>query len=438
MNPAGVLILAVFAGTASTIDVSRMLPAAHNAPSWPSTKATQLPKLEWWQNALFHQIYPRSFKDTDGNGVGDIKGIIEKLPYLKELGIEATWLSPIFKSPMVDHGYDIEDFYTIDPLFGTNEDAEELFKKANELEIKIVLDFVPNHTSDRSEWFQKSIEGDPNYVDYYIWEDGKLLPSGERSPPNNWLSFFHGSAWTWNEHRKQFYLHQFGKTQPDLNFRNPKVVEEMKNVLRFWLKKGAAGFRIDAVNHLFEVEDLRDEPPSGQTDDPNSYFYLRHDYTKDLDEVFDMVYQWRELTDKWHADNGGDVRLMMTEAYVNATQYPRYFVSRDNATRLGSQIPFNFELLRLKPNSNANEYHKLINDVIDLVPKGTRLNWGIGNHDQPRFGSRLGTEKIDSVLTMVMTLPGIAITYYVSVCCQQHTERGCSNNVLIILMLIDL
>lgn len=142
---------------------------------------------EWWMNGVFYQIYPRSFKDSDGNGVGDLKGVIEKLPYLKELGISAAWLSPIFKSPMIDHGYDIEDFYTIDPLFGTNADAEELFKKAKELGIKIILDFVPNHTSDRSVWFRKSIEMDPIYKDYYIWHDGKELPSGKRVPPNNWV-----------------------------------------------------------------------------------------------------------------------------------------------------------------------------------------------------------------------------------------------------------
>lgn len=149
-------------------------------------QATALPKLEWWQNGLFYQIYPRSFKDTNGNGVGDLKGVIEKLPYLKELGIDGAWLSPIFKSPMADHGYDIADFYEIDPLFGTNADAEELFRKANELGIKIILDFVPNHSSNESEWFKKSIARDPEYEDYYIWSDGKLV-AGKRVPPNNWV-----------------------------------------------------------------------------------------------------------------------------------------------------------------------------------------------------------------------------------------------------------
>lgn len=153
----------------------------------PDTKA-ELPKLEWWENGLFYQIYPRSFKDSTGNGIGDLKGVIEKLPYLKELGIDGAWLSPIFKSPMADHGYDIEDFYTVDPIFGTNADAEELFKKAKELGIKIVLDFVPNHSSNQSEWFLKSIDKHPDYKDYYVWANAKMV-NGKRTPPNNWVRY---------------------------------------------------------------------------------------------------------------------------------------------------------------------------------------------------------------------------------------------------------
>lgn len=408
-----VVMVAVFVCAGNAFDTFITAPLT---PPMTRFESHHEPKLEWWQNGLFYQIYPRSFKDSNGDGVGDLKGIIEKLPYLKELGIDGAWLSPIFKSPMVDHGYDIEDFYSIDPLFGTNADAEELFKKAKELGIKIILDFVPNHTSNQSQWFLKSIDKHPEYKDYYIWHDGKRLPSGERLPPNNWVSVFYGSAWTWNAKRQQFYLHQYAKEQPDLNFRNPKVVEEMKNVLRFWLKKGAAGFRIDAISHLYEDAHFPDEPPSNLTNDPLSYEYLRHDYTKDLDEVYEMVYQWRELTDKWQIDNGGDSRILMSEAYVNLTEWPRYFASRNNKSRLGAQMPFNFNpLMLLKMNSTANDFQKVINDVIASVANGTRLNWVMGNHDRARYGSRFGAEKIDSVLTLVMTLPGIAVTYYVSV-----------------------
>lgn len=191
----------------------------------------------------------------------------------------------------------------------------------------------------------------------------------------------------------------------------------MKNILRFWLQKGVGGFRVDAVNHLFEVEDLRDEPVSGRTNDSNSYAYTHHYYTLDLDETLDMVYQWRNLTDDWHKQHGGDVPVLMTEAYTNSSIYPRYFASRDAPPkqRLGSQIPFNFvPLIKLHMNSTASDFANCINEVIDSVPRGTRLNWVMGNHDNPRYGSKFGPEKIDAIMTMVMTLPGVAVTYNVS------------------------
>lgn len=189
----------------------------------------------------------------------------------------------------------------------------------------------------------------------------------------------------------------------------------MKNVLRFWLKKGAGGFRIDAMNHLFEIADLKDEPLTNHTTDPHSYDYTQHIYTKDLDEMYDMVYQWREVADKWQKDNGGDTRILMTEAYTNSSEYPRYFKSRENPSRLGAQMPFNFvPLNNLHKYSVPSDYAKYIAEAIDSVPKGTRLNWVMGNHDQTRYGSKFGVEKIDAVMTMIMTLPGIGITYQVS------------------------
>lgn len=272
---------------------------------------------DWWETATFYQIYPRSFRDSDGDGIGDLKGIIQKLDHLKQLGITATWLSPIMKSPMVDFGYDISDFKDIDPIFGTMKDFEDLIAKAKELDIKIIMDFVPNHSSDEHEWFIKSENREPGFEDYYIWKDGKnctfpeptdpeptdpepeetdpapeetdpapeetdsepeeveslesfwkrwpfadvkkKLPEVMRprrsldddevpcDPPNNWNAVFRGSAWEWSPKRKQFYFHQFHPRQPDLNFENPKVEQEMKDVLEFWLEKGVSGFRIDAM-----------------------------------------------------------------------------------------------------------------------------------------------------------------------------------------------
>lgn len=364
---------------------------------------------DWYETAIFYQIYPRSFKDSDGDGIGDIKGVISKLEHLKEMGVGGTWLSPIFKSPMKDFGYDISDFYGIQEEYGTMEDAVELFEKAKELDIKIILDFVPNHSSDQCEWFLKSVANDSEYRDYYIWHEGVDDGSGGRKVPNNWNSVFYGHAWTWKEERQAFYFHQFDKAQPDLNYRNPKVVEEMKKVLRFWLDKGASGFRVDAVNHLFEVEDLRDEPIDNPGDDL-SYGYTHKHYTKDLDEVYDMIYQWREVLDEFQEANGGETRIMMSEAYANQTFTMKYYESASG--RQGSHMPFNFVLINeLSEWSKAADFKRVIDSRINALPTGRMTNWVIGNHDQPRVGSRYGAEKIDSLLTLVMTLPGIAVTY---------------------------
>lgn len=199
-----------------------------------------------------------------------------------------------------------------------------------------------------------------------------------------------------------------------MNYRNPAVVEEMKNVLRFWLKKGAGGFRIDAVNHLFEVADLRDEPLSGWTNDPYSYAYTDHHYTKDLDEMYDMVYQWRKVLNDFQKEHGGDARIMMTEAYSNTTFLQKFFGSADGKQE-GSHMPFNFALITdLNEFSSAHDFKRVIEERLSIVPDGKYTNWVIGNHDQPRVGSRYGESKIDGLITLVMTLPGIAVTYMVS------------------------
>ncbi|CAO1372653.1 unnamed protein product [Diamesa tonsa] len=365
---------------------------------------------DWWQKTIFYQIYPRSFQDSNGDGIGDLQGIILKLKHLKESGVGATWLSPIFKSPMVDFGYDISDFTAIQPEYGTMEDFDELIVKAKDLDIKIILDFVPNHSSDQCEWFIKSEARDPIYEDFYIWRDGKNI-NGKLEPPNNWVSVFYGPAWTWSEKRQQFYLHQFTKQQPDLNYRNSKVIKTMQNVLRFWLAKGVSGFRVDAVNHLFEAEDLRDEPKTSTDPDPLSYGYLNHWFTKDLPEVYDIVYQWREVLDDWQVTYGGETRIMMTEAYANITYTMKYYES-DDGKRKGSHLPFNFLLISdLNKDSTAQDFVHTISKWMNFMPAGETANWVLGNHDKPRFGSRYGTKRIDGLLTLLMTLPGVAVTY---------------------------
>lgn len=209
--------------------------------------------LDWWESANFYQVYPRSFKDSNGDGVGDLKGIQSKVQYLKELGMDGVWLSPIYKSPQADYGYDIADFRDIHYEFGSLADFDDLLAECKKYELKLILDFVPNHSSDEHEWFIKSERNVSGFEDFYVWDNGKIDPvTNVLGPVNNWNSYFLFSAWKWSNIRKQLYLHQFHYKQPDLNYRNPKVVQEMKNVLTYWMDKGVAGFRIDAVQAVFE------------------------------------------------------------------------------------------------------------------------------------------------------------------------------------------
>lgn len=261
---------------------------------------------DWWENGNFYQIYPRSFQDSNGDGVGDLNGITSRVYYLKELGVSGIWLSPIFQSPMADFGYDISDYRQVHHEYGTNEDLKKLAVECGKLNIKLILDFVPNHTSNKHEWFLKSVKKEGKYKDYYVWHPGVVNnATGKRQPPSNWISIFRKSAWKWNDERKEYYLHQFLEEQPDLNYRNPAVVEEMKNVLRFWLDQGISGFRIDAVPYLFETLPdsttglYKDEKLSGTCADPDEYCYLIHTETQDLDETYDMIFQWRAVIDEY-------------------------------------------------------------------------------------------------------------------------------------------
>ncbi|KAL1449505.1 hypothetical protein WDU94_002007 [Cyamophila willieti] len=365
--------------------------------------------LDWWQTSIFYQIYPRSFKDVNGDGIGDLKGIMHKMGYLKQLGVGAIWLSPIYKSPMVDFGYDISDYRDIEPVFGTITDFNNLLAEAKAKKIKLVLDFVPNHSSNEHIWFQRSVEKIQPYADYYIWKDAKVI-NGERHPPNNWLSCFGGSAWEWNDKRQQYYYHAFAVQQPDLNYRNPAVVEEMKNVLRYWIEKGVDGFRMDAVPFVFESTNLEDEPLAGdyKEHEPTDHDYLEHTLTVDQPETFDLIYQFRELLDGYKLLDGY-TRVMMTECYSPLDKMMRYF---GNSTRRGAHFPFNFlPIERLSRQSNAKDFANTIMEWETKKPKDAWGNWVIGNHDQKRAASRFDAEFIDGLHMMTLLLPGTAITY---------------------------
>src|SRR5213082_3268065 len=252
----------------------------------------------WWQHAVFYEIYPRSFADSNSDGIGDLNGITAKLDYLKDLGVDAIWITPCFPSPQVDFGYDVADYENIDPMYGTLGDFERLASEAKKHNIRIIMDFVMNHTSDQHAWFKESRSSRDNPKrDWYIWRDGK----GPGKPPNNWQSWFGHSAWQFDAKTGQWYYHHFYVQQPDLNWRNPEVRKAMYDVLRFWLDRGVSGFRMDAVSRLFENPSLHDDPilpGKNAFGDPN----IKHKYTDDLPEVHDVLREIRKLVDGYPGD----------------------------------------------------------------------------------------------------------------------------------------
>jgi alpha-glucosidase len=285
--------------------------------------------------------------------------------------------------------------------------------------VKLILDFVPNHTSNESIWFQKSEAGDEYYKDFYVWHPGKVNnDTGEREPPSNWNSLFRFSAWQWSEKRQEYYLHQCIVQQPDLNYRNPNVVNEMKKVLLFWLDKGIDGFRVDAIPYIFETKpnadgSYPDEPPSGLTNDTTSIDYTNRQYTKNLQETYDLVYDWRELVDQYKKDHGGDTRILMTEAYTTLEHEIQFY--GNSFGRRGAEIPFNFEMINnINLNSTPYDYKTQIDNWMENMPKEPDYvpNWVVGNHDNHRVVNRFGINRGDAINMMVQMLPGIAITYY--------------------------
>ncbi|XP_050545176.1 maltase 2-like [Daktulosphaira vitifoliae] len=366
-------------------------------------------KLDWWQKSVIYQVYPRSFKDSDEDGIGDLKGIEEMAEYFQYTGIGTIWLSPIFKSPMADFGYDISDFNDIDETFGTMDDFKNLLNKLKLLGVRLLLDFVPNHSSDEHEWFKKSIKRIDPYTNYYIWKDGKADENGNRIPPNNWRSNFQGSAWEWSPERGQYYLHQFTIKQPELNFRSPILLDEMKNVLRFWLDMGIDGFRVDAVPFIIEDEFFRDEPllDPNSPDDNLSYNLLNHIYTRDQLMTYEIIEEFREVLDEFTAKDG-NTRLLLTEAYA-PMNFTMLYYSQEKPR---AHMPFNFNFITyFNISSSAEDINNIIHLWLDNIPKGQWPNWVIGNHDNKRVASRLSQDMVDPMNMLNMMLPGTAVTY---------------------------
>ena len=352
----------------------------------------------WWQQGIIYQIYPRSFADSNGDGVGDLRGILGRLAYLQWLGIDALWISPIYPSPMADFGYDVSNYTDIHPLFGSLAEMDELLQAAHERQLKVILDFVPNHTSAQHPWFQESRRSRSNPKrDWYIWQDAK--PDG--APPNNWLSVFGGSAWTWDEATAQYYYHAFLSQQPDLNWRHPAVRAAMYAAIRFWLDRGVDGFRIDVLWHLIKDEAFRDNPPNPDYQlDELPYNSLIPAYSTDQPEVHGIVQEMRALIDQYSE------RVLIGEIYLPIRRLVTYYGPAED----GAHLPFNFQLITLP--WEARQIAAAISEYEGSLPLHAWPNWVLGNHDQPRIASRVGLVQARVAAILLLTLRGTPTLYY--------------------------
>jgi alpha-glucosidase len=352
----------------------------------------------WWQNGVIYQIYPRSFMDSNGDGVGDLPGIRSRLDYAQWLGVDAIWISPIFPSPMADFGYDVADYTDIEPLFGTLADFDRLLAGAHERGLKVMLDLVPNHTSDRHAWFQESRSSRDNPKrDWYMWRDAK--PDG--SPPNNWLGNFGGSGWEWDAATGQYYYHSFLKEQPDLNYRNPAVVAAMCDVLRFWLDRGVDGFRVDVIYYMMKDGQWRDNPPNPRFEPgDNPYLAQEPRYTYNQPEVHGLIRRFREVFDAYPE------RMMVGEIYLPYDELMQYY----GADLDECHMPFNFELINLPWEAAA--LRAKVEAYEAALPPGGWPNWVLGNHDQHRIASRVGRAQARVAQMLLLTLRGTPTCYY--------------------------
>jgi len=337
---------------------------------------------EWWRGAVIYQIYPRSFQDTTGSGVGDLAGITRRLDHVASLGVDAIWLSPFFTSPMKDMGYDVADYTDVDPLFGTLADFDALVARAHELGLKVIIDQVLSHSSDKHAFFAESRAGrDGPKADWYVWADPK--PDG--SPPNNWLSVFGSTAWEWEPRRRQYYLHNFLREQPDWNLWNRKVQDYLLSTMRFWLERGVDGFRLDTVNYYIHDRELRDNPPNpdAQTghwhDSPaETYGWQRHEFSKDRPENIDFLRRMRALTDEY------DARMMVGEV-GEAGDLAIDIMARYTEGEDKLHLCYSFEMLG--PKFSAGFFRHVIEAFREGAPHG-HASWSFSNHDVRRHVSR--------------------------------------------------
>ncbi len=355
-----------------------------------STRPQPALATPWWRGATIYQIYPRSFADSNGDGIGDLAGITAHLPYVASLGVDAIWLSPFFTSPMKDFGYDVADYRDVDPIFGTLADFDALVAEAHKLDLKVLIDQVYSHTSDEHAWFMQSrASRDNTYADWYVWADAR--PDG--SPPNNWQSVFGGPAWTWDARRGQYYMHNFLREQPQLNVHNPVVQQALLDIAAFWLDRGVDGFRLDALNFSMHDRSLRDNPPAPPGPRTRPFDFQLHVHNQSQPEIPAFIARLRALTDQYQgrhtlAEVGG----------ADAEREMKLFTAGD--THLNSAYGFNF--LYAKTLTPA-----LVRDAVDAWPdeEGTGWpSWAFSNHDAPRAISRWAAPEHQAALARMAML----------------------------------
>ena len=359
--------------------------------------------VPWWQKGVIYQIYPRSFQDTNADGIGDLKGIERRLDYLTGLGVDAIWISPIYPSPMADFGYDVADYCDVDSRFGALADFDSLLAQAHARGLKILLDFVPNHTSDRHPWFVESRASRDNPKrDWYIWRD----PAPDGGPPNNWISDFGGSAWEWDKATGQYYYHAFLKEQPDLNWRHPAVQAAMGDVMRFWFDRGVDGLRIDVLWHLVKAADFPDNPPNPAYQpamgDMHRVLQL---HSTDQPEVHKIAADMRAIADRYGASGRGE-RVLIGEIYLPVDRLLHYY----GRERAEVHLPFNFQLIDAP--WEARSLATLIADYEAALPPGAWPNWVLGNHDRPRVAAKRGQAQARVAAMLLLTLRGTPTVYY--------------------------
>jgi alpha-glucosidase len=376
-------------------------------------------KSEWWRGAIIYQVYPRSFFDANDDGTGDMAGITRKLDYIADLGVDAIWISPFFKSPMRDFGYDVADYRTVDPIFGTNSDFNALLSAAHERDLKVIIDMVLGHTSDKHLWFQESCQSLTNpRADWYVWAD----PNPDGTPPNNWLSIFGGSAWQWDARRRQYYLHHYLRAQPNLNWHNQEVVDAMFGEVRFWLDAGVDGLRLDAITTLTHDPELRNNPPINANPNEtkslpeanNPFNWQSLVYTRDQARTLELLGELRTIVnqydDRYLIGEVADVEMISVSA--------KY-------TRTGEHLHscYNFELMHRR--FTAASLSEIIAKT-EAVLLGGWTTWAMSNHDNPRVVTRVGqsSELHGNERALAKLLLAAVLSFRGGACIYQGEELG--------------